>query len=104
MFSVCNSFLLFGVTENGADKEAIIMKNYSEFTNEDYQRIFEGIAKETYIFDDIQFNADCVRQQLGTLLRDGDEATSSTAYHMAKVLNLLTYFKIIKGKHFTDES
>lgn len=79
------------------------MKNYSDFTNEDYQRIFEGIAKETYIFDDIQFNADCVRQQLGTLLRDGDEITSSTAYHMAKVLNLLTYFKIIKGKHFTDE-
>ncbi len=80
------------------------MKNYSDFTNEDYQRIFEGIAKETYIFDDIQFNADCVRQQLGTLLRDGDEATSSTAYHMAKVLNLLTYFKIIKGRHFTDEN
>jgi hypothetical protein len=79
------------------------MKNYSDFTNEDYQRIFEGIAKETYIFDDIQFNADCVRQQLGTLLRDGDEITSSTAYHMAKVLNLLTYFKIIKGKHFTDK-
>lgn len=103
MFSVCNSFLLHGVTENGADKEAIIMKSYEDFTNEDYQRIFEGIAKETYIFDDIQFNADCVRQQLGTLLRDGDEITSSTAYHMAKVLNLLTYFKIIKGKHFTDK-
>ena len=101
---ICNSFLLHGVIKGRADKEAIIMKDYSDFTNEDYQRMFEGIAKHTYLFDDIQFNADCVRQQLGTLLRDGDEVTSSTAYHMAKVLNLLRYFKIIKGEHFTDKN
>jgi hypothetical protein len=92
-----------GVTENGADKEAI-MKSYKDFTNEDYQRMFKGIRKNTFLFEDIQFNADCVKQQLGTLLRDGDETTSSTAYHMAKVLNVLLYLNIIKGKHFTDES
>ena len=101
MFSVCKSFLLFGVTENGADKEAI-MKSYDDFTHEEWRELFKGIRVNTFLFDDIQFNADCVKQQLGTLLRDGDEATSSTAYHMAKVLNLLRYLKIIQGEHFTD--
>lgn len=81
-----------------------IMKDYSDFTNEDYQDLFKGIAKNTYIFDDIQFNVNCVKQQLGELLRDGNENVSSTAYHMAKVINLLTYFNIVDGKHFTDEN
>ena len=73
-------------------------------TNEDYQKMFKGIAKDTYIFDDIQFNVDCVRQELGQLLSNDDENISSTAYHMAKIINLLTYFKIVDGKPFTDES
>jgi hypothetical protein len=78
------------------------MKGYTDFTVEDLKSIFKNLRETTLIFDDIQFNADCVKQQLGVLLRDGDENTSSTAYHMAKVLNLLLALEIIKGNHFTD--
>ena len=78
------------------------MKSYEDFTHEEWRELFKGIRVNTFLFDDIQFNADCVKQQLSTLLRDGDETTSSTAYHMAKVLNLLRYLKIIEGEHFTD--
>lgn len=78
------------------------MKGYTDFTVEDLKSIFKTLRETTLIFDDIQFNADCVKQQLGVLLRDGDENTSSTAYHMAKVLNLLLALEIIKGNHFTD--
>lgn len=78
------------------------MKGYTDFTVEDLKSIFKNLRESTLIFDDIQFNADCVKQQLGVLLRDGDENTSSTAYHMAKVLNLLLALEIIKGNHFTD--
>ena len=60
------------------------MKGYTDFTVEDLKSIFKTLRETTLIFDDIQFNADCVKQQLGVLLRDGDENTSSTAYHMAK--------------------
>ncbi len=67
------------------------MKDYSDFTNEDYQYLFKAIAENTYIFDDIQFNVNCVKQQLGAFLRDGNDNVSSTSYHMAKVINLLTY-------------
>jgi hypothetical protein len=74
------------------------MKSYEDFTNEDYQRIFEGIAKDTYIFDDIQFNADCVKVDLLKLLEHEEETVSSTAYHMAKTLKLLEYWGIINDK------
>ena len=74
------------------------MKSYDDFTQEEWQELFKGIRVNTFLFDDIQFNANCVKQQLDKLKEDGDEITSSTAYHMEKVLKLLTYFKIIEDE------
>ena len=74
------------------------MKSYQDFTNEDYQRIFGDIAENTYVFDDIQFNADCIRQQIKYCLENGDEKISSTAFHMAKVIQYLDYWGIIRGR------
>ena len=66
------------------------------FTNDELRSVFQDLRENSLVFDDIQFNADCVNQQLHKLLRDGDENISSTAYHMAKILKLLEYWNITK--------
>tara|TARA_B100001059_G_C17599408_1_gene458738 strand:- start:308 stop:580 length:273 start_codon:yes stop_codon:yes gene_type:complete len=73
-----------------------------ELTNLDYQYIFNTIEKETLIFDDIKHNITCVRYELLNLLKHDDNAVAETAYHMAKIINLLRYWEIYKGEQFTD--
>ena len=66
------------------------------FTNDELQAVFKDLANNSLVFDDIQFNADCVKVDLRKLLEHDEEIVSSTAYHMAKILKLLEYWRITK--------
>ena len=67
-------------------------------THTELKKLFRQLSSDTLTFDDIQFNADCVKVDLLKLLEHDEEIVSCTAYHMAKTLKLLEYWGIINDK------
>ena len=64
--------------------------------NKDIQKLFNNLNENTFIFDDIQFNVNCIKSNIDDLLIHDDLAVSNTAYHMAKIITLLNYWRITK--------
>ena len=79
------------------------MKNYSYFTPSDFKDTFQRIRENTLIFDDLRDQITCIRYGLLDCLKHDDIVVSETAYHTAKLINLLKYWEIYKGEKFTDE-
>ena len=79
------------------------MKDYNDFTDDDFRQILNGIRKNTTAFDGVAVTVKCIRYELLNILKHDDNAVAETGYFVARLINVLSDLGIYKGEALTDD-
>ena len=93
----------FDRVEGGDILQGKIMKDYNDFTDEDFIEIFKGIQRNTTAFDGVAVSVKCANYDLLNMLKHDENDVAEFAYHVARLINNLDYLGIIKKEILTDD-
>ena len=79
------------------------MKDYNDFTDDDFREILNGIRKNTTAFDGVEVTIKCIRYELLNILKHDDVEVAETGYFVARLINVLSDLGIYKGERLTDD-
>lgn len=80
------------------------MKDYNDFTDDDYKQIFKGIRRNTTALDCVAVAIKCINYDLLDMLKHDKNDVAEFAYNVARLKNTLVYLGIIETEKLTDEA
>jgi len=72
------------------------MKDYNDFTDDDYREMFKGIHRNTTALDGVAVAIKCINYDLLDMLKHDKPDVAEFAYNVARLKNTLEYLGLIE--------